>query len=86
MIGYAEADINNPLYFNKIYYPLLDITRHPYISTDQVADPEIVESNGKTFMFAEYVDNSRALADIYVWESNYRIGDILNSSLVDINV
>lgn len=84
-LGYAEADANNPLYFTKIYYPLLEITRNIYPHIDQIADPEIVEVNGKTYMFAEYVDNSAPFADVYVWESNYRIQDILTSSIRDKN-
>jgi len=86
ILGYAEADFNNPLYFEKIYYPLLDITRSPFPDTNQVADPEIVEVGGKVLLFAEYVDNSNHEGAVYVWESIYRIYDILSSPLNDTNV
>jgi hypothetical protein len=85
MIAYAEADINDPLNFTVEYYPLLGITRNPYPNTDQIADPTIVEIKGKTYMFAEYVDNALRLGSIYAWESPYRIYDILNSPLTDEN-
>lgn len=86
VLGYAESNINNPLYFTKKYYPLLGITRDVFEYTDQIADPEIVEVDGKTLMFASYVDNRNALSSIYVWKSPYRIHDILNSSLHDLTI
>lgn len=78
-LAYAESINGNPLHYSKIYTPLLDITRTPFPHTDQIADPEIVEIDGKTYMFAEYMDNNSALGAIYRWETNNSIKQILNA-------
>ena len=81
-IAYAEANVNDPLYFKPLYYPLMAIENKPWGSlTDQYADPELCEIDGKTYLFCSVVDNTTPRATIYRWECNGRLSDILNSRI-----
>lgn len=81
-IAYAEADVNDPLYFKPFYLPLLSITHTPFGNlTDQFADPELCEIDGKTYLFCSVVDNTTPRATIYRWECDGRLFDILNSKI-----
>lgn len=81
-IAYAEANVNDPLYFKPLYYPLMAIEHKPWGSlTDQYADPELCEIDGKTYLFCSVVDNNTPRATIYRWECDGRLSDILNSRI-----
>lgn len=81
-IGYAEADFNNPLYFKQLYAPVTPITKIPWPGlTDQFADPDLVEIDGRTFLFCSVVNNSQGLSEIWRWECDGRLSDILNSKI-----
>lgn len=49
--------------------PFLDIEATPYgANTDQIADPFMFESNGNTYVFAEYCSNSTIFqSQIWMW-------------------
>lgn len=82
IIGYAEADVNDPLYFSALYLPLTGIAHKPFGNlTDQYADPELCEIDGKTYLFCSVVDNTTPLATLYRWECDGRLFDILNSKI-----
>lgn len=81
-IAYAEADINDPLNFTPYYMPLTTIVHRPWgNSTDQYADPEIHEIDGRTFLFCSIVNNSAGLSELWRWECEGRLYDILNSRI-----
>ncbi|MEG0848485.1 MAG: hypothetical protein RSE50_00870 [Myroides sp.] len=81
-IGYAEADFNNPLYFKQIYAPVMPIDIKPWPGlTDQYADPDLAEIDGRTFLFCSIVNNSQGLSEIWRWECDGRLSDILNSKI-----
>ena len=84
-LGYAEADINNPLYFKRFYSPLLNITRIPEGlngACQQIADPELSEIDGKTYLIATYVNNSNpVLAEIWKWDCYGRLYSIFDRNI-----
>lgn len=81
-IAYAEADFNDPLNFTQLYNPLTAITHKPFGNmTDQYADPELCEIDGRTFLFCSIVDNVTPRSIVYRWECDGRIFDILNSKI-----
>lgn len=81
-IGYAEADFNNPLYFKQLYAPVTPITKIPWPGlTDQFADPDLAEIDGRAFLFCSVVNNNQGLSEIWRWECDGRLSDILNSKI-----
>lgn len=81
-IAYAEADINDPLNFTQLYNPLTAIIHKPFGNmTDQYADPELCEIDGRTFLFCSVVDNTTPRSIVYRWECDGRLSDILNSKI-----
>lgn len=81
-IAYAEADVNDPLNFTPYYMPLTPIIHKPWGSaTDQYADPEIHEIDGRTFMICSIVNNGAAQSELWRWDCEGRLYDILNSRI-----
>lgn len=70
VIGWAKsADL---VTFQKKESPLFAIEAKPYgVNTDQLADPFIVESNGKTYLFGEYSKNAGYYeSQVWMWVYN----------------
>lgn len=80
-LAFAESNINDPLYFTPLIMPLMDVVYTPYPLTDQVADPELFELDGKTYLICTIVDNSNAIAHLHRWECDGRLYDILQSRI-----
>ncbi len=81
-IGYAEADVNDPLNFTQLYNPLTAIEHKQFGAlTDQYADPELCEIDGRTFLFCSIVDNTTPRSAVYRWECDGRLSDILDSRI-----
>ncbi|KQT17437.1 hypothetical protein ASG31_08480 [Chryseobacterium sp. Leaf404] len=79
---YAESEVSDPTYFKMVYNPLLAITRQPYANTDQIADPEVVEIDGQTYMFAEYWDNTALKCSVWRFKCGEgRLNKILDSDI-----
>lgn len=80
-LAFAESNINDPLYFTPLVMPLMDVVYTPYPITDQVADPELFELDGKTYLICTIVDNTNAIAHLHRWECDGRLYDILQSRI-----
>lgn len=72
VLGYAEAPIETPTVFTRVYNPLLGITRKPFgDNTDQIADPALIEIGGNMYMIAEYTMNHPYFdSRLYLWEAD----------------
>ncbi|WDF79651.1 hypothetical protein PQ469_06480 [Mucilaginibacter sp. KACC 22773] len=70
LLGFATS--TDLVSITKKETPLFGIEAKPYgDATDQIADPFIIENNGKVFLLAEYVTNSPVVkSEIWIWEFN----------------
>jgi hypothetical protein len=68
LLGFATS--TDLVSITKKETPLFGIEAKPYgDGTDQIADPFIIENNGKVFLLAEYVTNSPVVkSEIWIWE------------------
>jgi hypothetical protein len=78
ILGYATT--TDLISVNLRETPMFGIETDPYGggSTDQLADPCIFESQGKTYMLAEYCRNSSIFeSQLWIWEYNGKMEDLL---------
>lgn len=80
-LAYAEANAEDPLFFKPLLMPLIDVQYTPYPITDQVADPELFEVDGKTYLISTIVDNTNQIANLHRWDCEGRLYDILQSEI-----
>ena len=77
-LAYAEADVNDPLNFRPLVQPLLTMTRAwggEY--NNQVADIDVRDIDGKTYVVATYMDNGLHAGCIAKWTSEERLGRLM---------
>ena len=78
LIGYATSE--NLITATQKEMPVFGIESKPYgNSTDQIADPFVFESNGKSYMLAEYCKNTGGFASqIWMWSYDGTIDELLD--------
>lgn len=80
-LAFAESNIEDPLFFTPLVMPLLEITYKPYPLTDQVADPELFEIDGKMYLICTIVDNTNGIAHLHRWDGYGRLYEALQSRI-----
>lgn len=76
VLGYATSDNLDGVEVKE--KPVFGLEAKPYFdNTDQLADPYIIEANGKCYLLAEYCTNTTFNSQMWMWTFDGKLEDLL---------